>query len=188
MSELVEMMEQNAEENTGAEYERFHVDNDMKAEWCLNKIRGIRAEQKREKDELQRQMQFYLDQMEIVDKKADENAAFFEEMLKGYFVDRVDEGFTKATKTQITYKLPTGVLKLKKQQPSIDYKTHQADTIEWLKQNGFTQFIKTKEELAWSDLKKNVTIQDGAAVTADGEIIPGIEVTEREDVFEVEVN
>ena len=49
MSELVEMMEQNAEENTGAEYERFHVDNDMKAEWCLTKIRGIRAEQEREK-------------------------------------------------------------------------------------------------------------------------------------------
>ena len=56
--------------------ERFVVDNDMKAEWCLSKIRGIRAEQNRETEELQRQMQFYLDQMEMIKAKADEGWKF----------------------------------------------------------------------------------------------------------------
>ena len=64
------------------EREPFIVDNDMKAEWCLSKIRKVRAEQKREKDELTRQMQFYIDRMEEIDKQADEEEAFFKSMLR----------------------------------------------------------------------------------------------------------
>ena len=38
--------------------ERFVVDNDMKAEWCLSKIRAAKKNAEREIEELTRQMEF----------------------------------------------------------------------------------------------------------------------------------
>ena len=168
--------------------EQFVCDNDMKAEWCLNKIRRIRAEQKRESEELERQMQFYMDQKDMIDHKADEEVAFFEEILHGYFNSRVDDGFTKATKTKVTYKLPTGNLVLKHRDPEYDYKTEQKKIIEFCENNGLELFVKTEKKLSWIDLK-TLTKVDGTNVVLKetGEIVPGIKVTEREDEFEVEV-
>lgn len=164
--------------------ERFEVDNDMKAEWVLSKIRRIRADQKKETDELDRQMQFYRDQADIVNKKADEEVAFFESMLTEYFASRMEDGFTKSTKTQITYKLPTGKLILKKQAP--EYERNDEDLLPWLKANR-PDLVKVTESPNWAELKKSVKINGENVVTADGEVIPGVKVTEREDKFEVEV-
>ena len=181
MSEMV------AENNVEVK-EQFVCDNDMKAEWCLSKIRKIRAEQNRETEELDRQMQFYKDQKEILSAKADEEVAFFEGILRGYFQNRVEAGFTKEAKTQITYKLPTGNLKLKHREPEYDYKTEQKKSVEWLKKSDMGQFIRVKEELNWSDLKPLTKVVDGSVVMAEtGEIVPGISVTAREDEFVVEV-
>lgn len=165
--------------------ERFVVDNDMKAEWCLNKIRKIRNEQKREIDELQRQMQFYQDQMDAVTKQAQSEIDFFESMLRGYFADRTDSGFAKESKTQISYKLPSGKLILKHPQP--EFVRQDDELIGWLKKNA-SQFIKVKETPDWAELKKTVTINGENVVTKDGEIIPGVKVVESEDKFVVEVN
>lgn len=182
MSELIR------EEQPQEVRERFTVDNDMKAEWCLSKIRSIRAEQQREKAELERQMAFYRDQIEYINHKADDDAAFFESMLQGYFRSRVDDGFTKATKTKVTYKLPTGELVLKHREPEYDYKSNQQQVLEWLKkQENGRKYIKTAESLDWAAFKKAVSVKDDKIVTADGEIVPGITVTQRDDEFSVEV-
>ena len=164
--------------------ERFEVDNDMKAEWVLSKIRRIRADQKKETDELDRQMQFYKDQADIVNRKADEEVAFFESMLTGYFASRMEDGFTKSTKTQISYKLPTGKLVLKKQAP--EYERKDDELLPWLKQNR-PDLVKVTESANWAELKKSVKINGENVVTADGEVVPGVKVTVREDKFEVEV-
>lgn len=167
--------------------ERFEVDNDMKAEWCLNKIRKIRQEQSRETEELERQMRFYEDQIQMIADKADVEVEFFENMLRSYFDERVEAGFAKATKTKVSYKLPTGELKLTHREPEYEYKKNQKETIKWLKANKLDQYIRTKEETNWSELKNAVTVNGGNVVTADGEIVPGIEVIERKDEFSVEV-
>lgn len=164
--------------------EPFTVDNDMKAEWCLSKIRKIRADQKEQKDELTRQMQFYKDQMDMIDKEAEDDVAFFEGILRGYFADRVDAGFTKATKTQTAYKLPSGKLILKRQEPTFERKDD--ELIPWLKKNS-PEMVKVKEEPNWAELKKTVNIVGDSIATKDGEVIPGVKVTEREDKFVVEV-
>lgn len=164
--------------------EKFTVDNDMKAEWCLSKIRNVRAEQKREKDELQRQMQFYQDQIDIIDKQAQDDVDFYESMLIPYFADRLEGGFTKASKTQTTYKLPTGKLILKKQEPTYD--RNNAELIPWLKANR-PELVKVEESPNWAELKKTVKVVGESVVTSDGVVIPGVKVTEREDKFDVEV-
>lgn len=165
--------------------EPFVVDNDMKAEWCLNKIRHIRADQKKEKDELARQMQFYKDQMDMIDKEADEDAAFFEGILHSYFASRVDDGFAKSTKTQTAYKLPSGKLILKKQSPEFVRKDD--ELLAWLKKNS-PEFVKVEESPNWGDLKKTVTVVGDGIATADGEVIPGVKVIPKDDKFVVEVN
>ena len=166
--------------------ERFEVDNDMKAEWCLNKIRKVREQQNRETEELMRQMQFYKDQIEMIAARADEDVEFFEGMLRGYFNDRVEAGFTKATKTKVSYKLPTGEMALKHLEPV--YKRDDKAVMEWLRKEHAGDHIKVKEELDWAGLKKEVQVSgNGCVVPSTGEIVPGIEVIEREDEFVVEV-
>lgn len=166
------------------EREPFIVDNDMKAEWCLSKIRNVRAEQKREKKELTRQMQFYIDRMAEIDKHADEEEAFFKSMLRPYFQNRVDEGFAKATKTQIACKLPSGKMVLKKLEPTYDL--NDAELLPWLRENR-PDLVKVEESPKWAELKKVINVVGDAVTTKDGEIIPGVKVTEREAKFEVEV-
>ena len=165
--------------------ERFTVDNDMKAEWVLSKIRRIRADQKKETDELARQMQFYQDQMDLIAKQADDDVSFFESMLIPYFAERMDGGFTKSTKTQTSYKLPTGKLVLKKQEP--EYERANEVLLAWVKENR-PDCVKVTEAPDWAKLKKDLTVNGVTAVTKDGEIVPGVTVFEREDKFVVEVN
>ena len=165
--------------------ERFEVDNDMKAEWVLTKIRHINSDRKKQKDELARQMQFYQDQMDLVDKQADSEVEFFKSMLVPYFADRMEGGFTKSTKTQTTYKLPTGKLVMKKPQPS--YERKDEELLPWLRANR-PDLVKVVESPNWAELKKTVKVMGDSVVTEDGEIVPGVKVTEHEETFDVEVN
>ena len=74
---------------------------------------------------------------------------------------------------------------LKKQAP--EFKRDEKTVIDWLKQNGGTDYVKTVESLDWANLKKDSTVVGSSIVNSDGEIIPGVEVIEREDKFVVEV-
>jgi hypothetical protein len=49
------------------------------------------------------------------------------------------------------------------------------------------QFVKIKEELDWAGLKDATAVFEGHIVTEDGEIVPGIDVVDREAKFSVEV-
>lgn len=168
--------------------ERFIVDNDMKAEWCLSKIRAAKKNAEREIEELTRQMEFYKARMNQVQQEYEEEKNFFQEMLLPYFSNRVEGGFTKETKTQVSYPLPTGKLLLKHREPDFEYKEKQKDTIAWLKKNEGEKYIKVKEELDWSALKKTVSVSGNSVCNKEGEVIPGITVTPREDEFVVEVS
>ena len=167
--------------------ERFVVDNDMKAEWCLAKIRTARKEKDREIEEINRQMEFYKNRIAEIEHAEQEEEQFFKEMLRPYFAERQDGNFTKETKTQVSYPLPSGKLLLKHREPEYEYKEKQKDTIAWLKKNEGEKFIKVKEELDWSALKKTVSVSGNSVCTKEGEVIPGITVTPREDEFIVEV-
>ena len=49
-----------------------------------------------------------------------------------------------------------------------------------------TDYIKTKEEPQWGELKK-VTQIAGDKACVDGEIIDGIEIVERQPEFDIEI-
>ena len=156
------------------EAEGYVIDTDAKAVWAIRKIREARADR-------DRWVKWYEDKIAEITAQTDFDTMNLERMLAEYFASVPH----KKTKTQESYSLPGGKLVMKTQNP--EYKRDDKTVIEWLKKTKQTQFIKTKEELAWADLKAATGAFEGRIVTEDGEIIPGIEVIEREPKFVVEV-
>ena len=154
----------------------FHVDDDSAAEWCLKKIRE-------EKAELEKWEAFYKGQLEKMQKRADYRIQFFEGKLAMYFGSVPH----KVTKTQESYQLPGGKLVYKRQAPEIQ--RDDEAILAWVRENYHypEAYIETKETLKWGELKKVLTVAGDGMATQDGEMIPGITVTERPDKFVVEV-
>ena len=156
------------------ESEGFVIDTDAKAQWALDKIREARADR-------DTWVAWYEDKIAEIKAQTDFNTMNLERMLAEYFATVPH----KKTKTQESYPLKGGKLILKTQNP--EYKRDDKTVIEWLKANNHGEFVKVKEELDWSGLKGKTAAFEGQIVTEDGEIVPGIEVIEREAKFIVEV-
>ena len=90
----------------------------------------------------------------------------------------------KITATQEKYPLPSGKLVLKDQEP--EYQRDDKQIIKFLKENNGEKYIKVKEELDWSGLKKVLMVAGETAADEDGNPIPGIRVIEREKAFTIE--
>lgn len=164
MSEFMEEVKQ----------DELQVRTDLEAGWQLERRRKIIAD----RDEL---IAFYKERIKAAEEDADFKIGFIDRALRAFF-DTVPH---KSTKTQDYYKLPGGKLMMKRQNP--EYKRDDAKTIEWLKANGGASYVKTVESLDWSNLKADSTIVGNTIVNADGEVIPGVEVVEREAKFAVEL-
>lgn len=153
--------------------EMFEIDSDQKAEWALKKI----AEARKDRDQW---ISFYETQIEKVKHECDVNTANLEYMLSEFFKTVPH----KETKTQASYVLPGGKLILKKQGPEFE---HNDDLlVPWLEANR-PELVKVKKSSNWAELKKQVAEFDGGVVDENGELIPGVTVTQREDKFVVEI-
>jgi phage host-nuclease inhibitor protein Gam len=157
-----------------AETEGFVIDTDAKAEWALQKIREARTDR-------DRWVKWYKEKIDEITAQTDFDTMNLERMLAEYFATVPH----KVTKTQESYKLPGGKLVMKTQNP--EFKRDDKAIIDWVKANGMPQFVRVKEELAWQELKDATAVFEGHIVTEDGEIIPGVEVVNRDAKFIVEV-
>jgi hypothetical protein len=156
------------------ENDGFHVTDDKAAEWCMKKIQEAEADRAMWKAH-------YESQMQKVNESADSAVAYFTARLEEYF-STVPH---KATKTQESYSLPGGKLILKQQQPK--FETDDDALVPWLEANGRTGLVKIKKSADWATLKKSLNFVGTNAVTVDGEIVPGVKVEQRPDVFKVEM-
>ncbi|MCX8128710.1 MAG: host-nuclease inhibitor Gam family protein [Clostridia bacterium] len=164
----------------GSEDEGFIIDNDNKAEWALRKISEERAETQRYVNVCKAMIEEYQEKIHRAEEALKNKTAFLETRLKQYF-----ETVThKTTKTQETYKLPGGTLKLKLQNP--EFRRDEEQLLKWLKENAYNSFIKIEEKPDWAELKKSIIISGEIAVTGDGQVIEGVKVIEKPPVFEVE--
>jgi len=176
MSELMEKLIDDVEETDAQiteEEARFTVDDDRKAEWCIGKIREAQAE-------LAKFMDWYNAQIEREKKRVESRIAFFEDKLKPYFA-MVPK---KETKTQLSYQLPSAKLVLKRQGP--EFVRDDEKLIPWARENA-PDFVKTKLSIDWAGMKKTLTVVGDQVADSAGEVVPGITVQDRPDVFKVEV-
>lgn len=171
----VELMEEKVLKDT------FIIDNDNKAEWAINKIK----EEQKERDRLiavcEEKIQEYQEKIEKFKKQYENNTSYLISCLNQYF-NTVEK---KKTKTQETYQLPSGKLKLK--YPSPEIKRDNEKLLKWLKNNKMTYFVDIKESPKWGELKKTISLAGDKYVTEDGEIVEGVTAVDRPPVFEVEV-
>ena len=170
MSELEKITPEEMEEEVP--FTDFIIQNDQDAEWCLTQIRNA-------EDEKAKWKAFYEQQKNKVFEACDVTIANMKHFLEVYFQSVPH----KVTKTEENYRLPSGKLVLKKQQP--EYQRNDEEIIAWLKENGKTQYIRVKEEVDWNELKKSLNVVGEVAADEDGQIIPGLTVIERPDLFTV---
>ena len=174
MNPLLEMLDEAIEQS------EFKIDTDQKAEWALSKIREEQAEAQRLINVCNSQILYYQSELKKVQDKLENKTGNLKAMLFEYF-QTVPH---KATKTQETYSLPSGKLKLKYPKP--EYKRDDATLLKWLKERDMTDYIKVSESPKWGELKKTVQVA-GDKACIDGEIIDGIQVVERPPVFDIEI-
>ena len=172
---LLEMLDEAIEQS------EFKIDTDQKAEWALNIIREEQAEAQRLINVCNSQILYYQSEIRKVQDKLENKTGNLKAMLFDYFqtVPR------KATKTQETYSLPSGKLKLKYPQP--EYKRDDSKLVEWLENSGKTDYIKIKKSPDWAALKKAITVVGDKVADENGEIVEGVKVVEREPEFTVEL-
>lgn len=173
---MTEAIKENIMEEEEEQLEEVIVLDDASAEYLLRRI-------KEANEQFERMKAWYSHQLEKAKAICDRTVAWAENSLRGYF-NMVP---TKDTKTQKKYELPGGTLILKAQQPK--FEVDDEKLVPWLKENGAAEYVNVKESANWEELKKQVQLApDGTGVVnADGEILPGITVEEREPVFQVKV-
>lgn len=167
MSEVLDILE------TGEEKPVYRCENDKDAEWCIRQILDAQKEKTFWKN-------YYAEQLQKVNDNCDATINNMTNYLQDYFLTVPH----KETRTQESYSLPSGKLVLKKQDP--EFERDEEKIILWLKANGGERFIKTKETLDWSGLKKTLTVMGETVADEDGQIIPDIKAVFRPDVFKVE--
>ena len=151
----------------------WRIENDQQADWAIRKIREAM-------EDVERWKAFYAVKIAEIENQVDRDTANLRAALEIYFNGQKH----KVTKTQESYQLPSGKLVLKKQQP--EFVRDEEKLLPWVKQN-CPELVKVTESTNWAELKKRIAVNGSDAVTADAEVIPGITVQERPDVFRVEV-
>jgi hypothetical protein len=157
----------------------FIVDNLDKAEWAVRKIASYEAA-KREAEDLAKkridQIKAWLDSEKATNDKQIE---YLSELVRPFA-----EGRLKDAKKR-SLKLPCGTIGFRKAQPKFDFDNDKL--LPWAKVNVPDQ-VETKESVKWGELKKTLAFEQGKAITKDGEVVPGIMVTEQPDSFYVKVD
>lgn len=158
--------------------EGFAVDNDNLAEWAIKKIAEERAETQRYINVCDTMINEY----ELKKQKAKEQL----KTKTAYLINSLNQYFQTVkpheTKTQKTYKLPSGTLRLKHGTP--EFIRDEEALLKWAKENAPEQ-VKVKETVNWGELKKSTIFKDGMVITADGEVVEGVKAIDRPDTFEV---
>jgi phage host-nuclease inhibitor protein Gam len=157
--------------------------SDTDAERILEQIKDLRAEKARFKMILDTRVQELTLNYDRKAEKIDNEEAWLTHLLQGYFEGK---DITASKAGNKSYKLLSGTLKLKKQQP--EFKRDEDKLTAFLMENKYTDYIQTVFKPKWAELKKSVTVQDGKAIIADtGEVVDGVEVIDRPEKFEVEI-
>ena len=167
-------------EDLDSEITAFTIDSDKKADWAIGKIK----EEQENANRLRLIAISKIAELQNKIKELDERTERRTGNLKALLMDYMQTVKpTKQTKTQTQYELLSGKLVWKKQQAL--YERDEAALLAWA-ETTVPELVKVKKEVSWADLKKQADVS-GDKLLLDGEIIPGVTVVEREDVFEVQV-
>lgn len=141
----------------------FVVDNDEKANWAIRKVRDVKLEEKRQIENLEREILRYQMELERVKKSADNDCKYFEGLLAAYADKLKEAGKLKFLKSgNAKYTLPDG--KIKYVAASEKWQHDDDKLLESLKAAQLGQLVRVKEVPAWNEIKARLCgNEDGTA-------------------------
>ena len=155
----------------------FCITDDNLADWALSKIADEKAEIDRLVSGCEHKIQFFEDKIQRYKEQFQNKTGY----LRGKLMEYFDSVPHKATKTQETYKLPSGTLKRKFEKQ--DYAHDDEVLTKWLKENMPELIV---EKPMWGEVKKLLQISDGTVVVKDtGELVDGVSVETKPSEFSV---
>lgn len=170
------------EDLADTENQRFRIQDDNQADWALRKIARARQDMKEAEETAAMEIEKI---NRWLDGQRDESLRtelFFTVLLQEYYEPRFMTNPDKKT-----YKLPSGKVQRRTQQPLFD-RDNEA-LLAWLKQREMTDYIEVKETPKWGELKQQVQVVGEHVVIKDGplkgEIVDGVEVVHRPPTFRV---
>lgn len=155
------------------------IQNDMEADDHVRKIRYWQGYRDRMVDHFQKQIQ-------LVTEKAESAISYHSHLLESYLATIPH----KVTRTQESYQLPSGGLKVTRAHDAI-VKDSEDKILLQLAQRGDNRFtkVKTTESLDWASYKKCLSIIDGKVYDVEtGEAVDGAKVEHVEPKFSVKFN
>lgn len=154
-----------------------YVKSDLDAEEAIQQIRDIEEERNRLVETCMGRIETYQAVMKHEIDRAAERIARLEGALQCYF----ETVKPNVTKTQATYRLPTGKLKMK-----LAFQRMVPDTEALMSE--YPAFVEQKPELRWGELKKRLDIAgDNVVDTETGAIVQGVSLETVPSKFIVEV-
>lgn len=160
----------------------FRIADDDVADWAVQKIAEKKAEYDRLKELADREIARITEKVEQAKRRYEADSSFLTNCLSNYFRTVPH----RKTKTTEKYQLLHGTLTMKL--GGTDFRRDDAKLVAWLKENGRADLIKTKEEPAWGDLKKQIEAVGSSVIIKDtGEILEGIEATQAPDTFKIDL-
>lgn len=152
---------------------KFKIVGLASADWCLKEIKknNDQADERITYAKLEiLRLQSFIKNTEI---ERDDSNSFLESLLSHYLEERRKED------PKFKLKTATATVGTRK---STSWKYDDEKVLNFLKKNKLNDFIRVEEEVNKADLKKCLAVRNGKAITDYGEVVPGIEVEERENL------
>ena len=170
------------EETEDAPRPAWRITDDGCADWACRKIAEEKAELDRIRELADAQIQKIEEKVAAAERRFQNGTRFLTGKLAEYF-ETVPH---KTTKTKASYRLLSGTLTRKFGGATM--KQDDAQLVQYLKDSGQLEFIKTEEKPKWGDFKKRLEIVGGSVVDKEtGEIVEGVTVETKPDTFTVDV-
>ena len=156
------------------EKKAFVIDDDNKADWAIRKIDEEKQEFNRIRELAEEQTARIEQKVEAAERRFNQRTSYLRSLLGSYFMQVPH----RKTKTQESYRLLSGslVLKLPKVKPVYE----EDELVEYLKESGMPDYIKTEEKARWGELKKLLDLSQGKhpVIKDTGELVECIRVEE----------
>lgn len=184
MGNLADKLDEYLDEQSGVEeVQRFTVTDNDTADWAIRKIVGYQDKIKEARELVEKRIMQYNKWLDDTTKENERQIAFFEGLLLP-FAEKQLQGSKKKS-----IKLPNGTIGFRKSGANF-FRDEQPVTgkdeklTKFVKENA-PDYLVVTETTAWGDFKKTLQVSDGKAITADGEVLPGIVAQDAENVFYV---
>ena len=170
------------EETEDAPRPAWRITDDGCADWACRKIAEEKAELDRIRELADAQIQKIEEKVAAAERRFQNGTRFLTGKLAEYF-ETVPH---KTTKTKASYRLLSGTLTRKFGGTTM--KQDDEKLVQFLKDSGQLEFIKTEEKPRWGDFKKRLEIIGGSVVDKEtGEIVEAVQIIEKPDTFTVDV-